>query len=191
MRRSLAWAVAVPMMLCGTWAAHAVDYRMAVPNPEARATLLAATGHGYDEWLSLVLAISIACLLIALVRSADDLRAGSTRPSAWPFLLLPPLTFAAQEHLERLFHDGSFPWHAAAEPTFARGVALTVPFGFVAFVAARLILRVARAVACALAPARAVLLGLRPPALPRAAAPARVRVASSAHPTRGPPRFRS
>jgi hypothetical protein len=191
MRRALVWIVAVPMMVGGTWAAHALDYRLAVPDPGARATLLAATGHGYEEWLPLAAAVAIAGLLIALVRAAEQLRAGYTRPSAWPFLLLPPLSFATQEHIERLLHDGSFPWHAAAEPTFARGVALTAPFGLAAYLAARVILRVARALALALAPARPILLALRPAALPRAVAPARVRVASSARRTRGPPSFRS
>jgi hypothetical protein len=191
MRRSLAWIVAVPLMVGGTWAAHALDYRLTMPDPGTRATLLAATGHGYEEWLPLAAAVSIAGLLVALVRSADQLRAGYTRPSAWPFLLLPPLSFATQEHVERLLHDGSFPWHAAAEPTFARGVALTLPFGLAAYLAARAILRVARAVARALAPARPILLALRPPAHPRAVTAARVRVASSGRRTRGPPSFRS
>jgi hypothetical protein len=191
MHRSLVWIVAVPLMVGGTWAAHALDYRLTAPDPGARATLLAATGHGYEQWLPLAAALALAGLLIALVRSADQLRAGYPRPSAWPFLLLPPLSFATQEHFERLLHDGSFPWDAAVEPTFARGMALTLPFGLAAYFAARVILRVARAVAVALTPARPILLALRPAAVPYAVAPARVRVAASARRTRGPPTLRS
>src|SRR5262249_22637684 len=154
------------LMLGGTWAAHALDYRLVVPDANARATLLAATGHGYEEWLPLTVALGAALALVALVRGASDLRNRSSRPSAWPVVLAPSLSSALQEHLERLFAGADW-WHAAFDPTFMPGLMLQVPFGLLVFMAARLVLGVARRVVLALAPPRR-----RPSAPPRTSLPA-------------------
>ncbi len=39
---------AVPLTAAATVAAHALDYRLVVPNADARRALLAATGHDYE-----------------------------------------------------------------------------------------------------------------------------------------------
>ena len=140
-RERLVWAVSVPLMVGGSWAAHVLDYRLVVPDPTARGTLLAATGHGYGDWLPLALAVLGAIALVAAGRAATSLRPRAVSPAFWPFLLLPPLAFTIQEHLERLIETGHFPWHAALDPTFLPGVVLQLPFGVAAYVAAKLTLR--------------------------------------------------
>jgi hypothetical protein len=188
MRRALVWIVALPLTAAATLAAHAVSYRLEIPDSSARETLLAATGHGYEEWTPLALALLTAASLAALASAAPELRARTPQPAAWPFLLLPPLAFTMQEHLERLLAEGRVPWHAFAEPTFAPGLLLTVPFGLAAYLAARLLLRVAASVTRALAPPRLRLLAAKIAQPPAAAEVARVSVPASSRSTRGPPR---
>jgi hypothetical protein len=187
MRRALAWLVAMPLMAAATLAAHALDYRLVAPDAGARATLLAATGHSYEAWLPFALAVLSASAVVALAGGAAELRRGTPRPAVAPFLVLPSLAFVLQEHLERFLHDGAFPWHAVADPTFARGLALTLPFGFAAYFAARVVLLVARAVALAFEPAGFSAPPVAAIAQPRPVALARARVLASRHATRGPP----
>jgi hypothetical protein len=187
MRRALAWLVAVPLMGAATMAAHALDYRLVAPDASARSTLLAATGHSYQAWLPFALAALSASAVIALARGAAELRARAHKPAVAPFLVLPSLAFLLQEHLERLLHDGAFPWHAVTDPTFAPGLALTLPFGFAAYFAARAILHVARAVALAFEPACFTSFPVVVAARPREPMLVRARVPASRHATRGPP----
>lgn len=145
MRRRLAWLVAVPSMLAGTEAAHALAYRIVFPQSHVRVAALAVTGHGYLAWLPLVLALAGAASLVGLGTAALDAARGRT-VGAVPtvaFALLPPLAFALQELLELSLHTGTFAWHAVAEPTFLPGLALQLPFALLAYLAARLLLRAA------------------------------------------------
>jgi hypothetical protein len=187
MRRQIAWLVALPLMAAATVAAHALDYRLVVPHAGPRATLLAATGHSYGAWLPLAIALLVASALVALAGGAAELRARAPQPAVAPFLVLPSLAFALQEHLERLLHDGAFPWHVVTDPTFAPGLALTLPFGFAAYFAARAVLHVARAVALAFEPTRFTTLPVVALAQPQPVVLVRARVLSSRHATRGPP----
>jgi hypothetical protein len=180
MRRVAAWLVALPLMLAATAAAHALDYLLVVPDAGARDTVLAATGHGSGDWLPLLLAASISTAVVA--------RAGARRIG--PFIALPSLTFVLQEHLERLLHDGSFPWHLASDPTFAPGLALTIPFGFAAYFAARAILYVARAAAQVLDPGRFTSFAELTAGAPESATLLLVPVLASQRATRGPPAVR-
>jgi hypothetical protein len=184
MRRAAAWLVALPLMLSATAAAHALDYRLVVPDAGARATLLAATGHNSSDWLPLVLAAGAATALVALAGSRG------TTPRVGPFIALPSLTFVLQEHLERLMHDGAFPWHLAGDPTFAPGLALTIPFGFAAYFAARAVLDAAQAIGIALEPRRFAYLTATQLPTPVGAVAVRVPVLASLHATRGPPAVR-
>ena len=113
MRRSLAWLVAVPLMLAGSEAAHALAYRLAYPELHVRVHVLLVTGHGYLRWLPLVLGIAAAVVALSLLVTAVDAARGRAPRGlpAWAFALLPPLAFVVQEHLERLLHTGVFPWH--------------------------------------------------------------------------------
>jgi len=192
MRRSLAWLVAVPLMLAGSEAAHALAYRLAYPDLHVRVHVLLVTGHGYLRWLPLVLGIAAAAVALSLLVTAVDAARGRAPRGlpAWAFTLLPPLAFVVQEHVERLLHTGVFPWHEAATPTFAPGLALQIPFALLAYGIARLLLRTAeragRAVARVAPPRpRPAAIVLVPPAaeprLPRAA------LISSGLAKRGPP----
>jgi hypothetical protein len=191
MRRGLTWALAVPLMLAGSQAAHALAYAWVYPEAHARVLMLAATGHGYLSWLPLVLALAGAAAVVALAATAVDTargRAARALPAAG-FALLPPLAFALQELLELSLHTGTFAWHAFVAPTFLPGLLLQLPFALVAYLVARLLLRAAREVGRALAPARPPrTLVFVSPSTPRAAAPLpRPRVAGTRLAKRGPP----
>lgn len=147
MRRGLSWLLALPLVLAGSQLAHAVAYRVAVPDSHERAHLLAATGHRYLEYAPLVAGLCSATVVVALALHVRG-NAGA-RLRAWPFALLPLLTFVAQEHLERLLHGGSVSG-IAVEPTFVVGVVLQIPFGLIALLIARALLRAAERVATAL-----------------------------------------
>jgi hypothetical protein len=144
-RRVLAWLVAVPPMLVGMEAAHAVAYRLVFPESTLRGSVLAATGHAYAAWLPLLLGIVGAVAVVGAGAAAVDVARGRDvrQLDAGAFALLPPLAFALQELLELSLHTGSVAWHAFAEPTFLPGLALQLPFALVAYLIARLVLRVA------------------------------------------------
>ncbi len=142
-----AWFVGIPIAIAGSQVAHGVDYRVVVPNAGERAHVLAETGHRYFALVPLALALATVIVLIGLVgeaRRGSDRSGRALRP--WHFALLAPLVFSFQEIFERLFHDGSFPFHAIVEPTFLLGLALQIPFALAAFGVAWLLLRAAGAV---------------------------------------------
>ena len=198
MRRSLAWLVAVPLIIAGSQAAHVLTYRWVYPVAHVRLHELVASGHDYMSLMPLVLGIAGAVTALSLALSAVDAARGRTQRAlpAWAFALLPLVAFTVQEHLERWLASGVFPWHAAAEPTFLPGLALQLPFGLVAYLAARLLLRAAEGVGRALVqPAaprpRFVPVPISAPARRRcgaAAAPDRQR-AGEARPAAPPPRL--
>jgi hypothetical protein len=106
--------------------------------------------------LPLALAVTAAAALVSTAAAATDVVRGRRVRELGPaaFAVLPPLAFALQELLELSLHTGSVAWHAFAEPTFLPGLALQLPFALVAFVAARLLLRVAVRIVRALAQPR-------------------------------------
>jgi hypothetical protein len=156
MRRGLAWAVAVPLMLAGSQAAHALAYRWAYPQAHMRLRTLLDTGHGYFTWLPLVFGIAGAAALVSLALAARDATRGrhhSGLPAA-AFALLPPLGFVLQEVLELSLHTGTFGWRALLAPTFLPGLVLQLPFALAAYLATRLLLRAAVRIGRALGPRR-------------------------------------
>jgi hypothetical protein len=132
-------------MLVGMEAAHALAYRLVFPQASVRGAMLAATGHAYAAWLPLVLALGGAVAIVGLAAAVIDVVRGRhvRELGAVAFAALPPLAFAVQELLELSLHTGHVAWHAFAEPTFLPGLALQLPFALLAFVATRLLLRVA------------------------------------------------
>jgi hypothetical protein len=154
-RRSLAWFVALPLMLAGSEVAHVLAYRWVYPSSPVRLHALLSSGHGYMDRLPVVLAIASAVALVSLLAGvADAARGRGLRPlPAWAFALLPLTTFVLQEILERSLHTGTFFWQAVESPTFVPGLVLQLPFAGAAYVAARLLLRTAERVGRALAPA--------------------------------------
>jgi hypothetical protein len=145
MRRVLTWLVAVPLIVAGSQAAHALTYRLVYPGTPFRARALLATGHGYLDRLPLLLGVGLAIAFVALLAAALDASRGhgARELPAWAFGALAPLAFASQEVLELSLHTGTFAWHAAAAPTFVPGVLLQLPFALLAWLAARVLLRAA------------------------------------------------
>lgn len=151
-RPRLIWLVVAPLAAVASQCAHWLAYRLTEPDGHAREQLLAATGHGYLDLLPLAGGIAGALVLAALGVQATAAARGAVKQASvarWPFALVPPLAFVLQEHVERLVHDGAVPLHAFTEKTFVAGLALQVPFGVAAWLAARLLLGAARAVGAA------------------------------------------
>lgn len=187
MRRGLAWALTLPLVLLGTETAHALAYQ--VVYPQAHARILLQTGHGYLSWLPLALALAGAVALAALaVAAADAARGRSARDlPAWAFALLPPATFVLQEMLELSLHTGRFGWHALLAPTFLPGLSLQLPLALAAYCAARLLLKTAEHIGRTLARPRALhrLAQILPAPLTTSLRPRAVVAGCS---SRGPPR---
>ena len=185
MRRGLAWALTLPLVLLGTQAAHALAYKLVYP--QAQLHVLRATGHGYLAYAPLALALAGAVALAALCVAAVDAARG--RPArelpAWAFALLPPAMFGVQEVLELSLHTGTFGWRALVAPTFVPGLLLQLPIALAAYVAARLLLRTAERVGRALAQPRtvSVFVFVAPPAVTTL----RARAVVAGRSSRGPP----
>jgi len=145
MRRSLTWLVAVPLLLVSSQAAHFVAYRVVYPGTPFRTQVLLSTGHGYLDRLPIAFGAAGAIALVALLVAAFDASRGHAARALppWAFGMLAPAAFVIQEFLERSLHSGTFAWHTAAAPTFLPGLAAQVPLALLAWLAARLFLRIA------------------------------------------------
>src|SRR4051812_2983278 len=192
MRRSLTWLVAVPLLLVSSQAAHFVAYRVVYPGTPFRTQVLLGTGHGYLDRLPIAFGAAGAIALVALLVAAFDASRGHAARALppWAFGMLAPAAFVIQEFLERSLHSGTFAWHTAAAPTFLPGLAAQVPLALLAWLAARLLLRMAVHAGRALAvqpprtaPAPPSFLCPAPPETPRA------RVLAWSLAERGPPHF--
>jgi hypothetical protein len=196
-RRAAAWLLSVPLMVAGSQVAHVLAYAWVYPQAHVRLSALLASGHGYmlgaAGYLPLLLGMFGAVELVAVGWVlAGTVRRSLQRPvPAWAFALLPIVGFALQEILERWLSGGSFPWWVVLQPTFGIGLALQLPFGLLAFLLARLLLRTAARAALALPTLSAVRVGAcaDPPV---AACGHRGRGACTPaflayHPVRGPP----
>jgi hypothetical protein len=155
--RLIAWLATLPLAVAGTQVAHSLAYRLTTPVESERVLELSATGHAYGDYVPLVLAIGavvVAFALVAEVRRFARFSPHTVGPRAWHFAVVAPALFTTQEHLERFFHDGAFPWHAGLDATFVTGLLLQIPFAIAAYVFVRLLLGVARSLATLLARAR-------------------------------------
>lgn len=138
----LAWVASLALMTVGGVVAHAAAYRLVAPEMH---------GHHHGGGLAhlrFCVALCATVVLLALAASFAA-RLGSIRslgPPLWLFALLPPVGFAVQEHLERLFHTGSVPYAASLETVFLVGIVLQLPFALTAYLAARALVRLAFAV---------------------------------------------
>jgi hypothetical protein len=135
--RRLPWLLSIPLMAGGCLGAHSAAHRLVEPStPQGM--------HGYLAPAPLVIAIGVAVGLVVALRSV---LAGTQRGGApsYLFALLPPLSFAIQEHLERAVQDGARALELALEPAFLLGLALQLPFALCSLVLARSLFRVAEA----------------------------------------------
>lgn len=190
-RVAVAWLLSVPLMVVGSQVAHVLAYRWVYPDARMRLRELIATGHGYMSFLPLVLGVMGAVELVALVFAVVGGARGHRHrvPSAWMFALLPPLGFALQEFVERFLAGSSFPWWMVLQPTFRVGLLLQLPFALIAFVSARLLLRVGEHVGLRLTGRAAPppLIGSRPLWFAVTFCPPRLAALACGHPERGPP----
>jgi hypothetical protein len=136
----------VPLAVVGSQLAHALAYRLLTSDETEHVHALTSTGHAYWTYAPVALAVCSVLVVLALVGELGHLVRDRTRrikrPSAVVFAALAPAIFVCQEHFERLFHDGVFPWDASLQPTFVVGLLLQFPFAGAAYLLARLLLRV-------------------------------------------------
>lgn len=145
--RRVAWLLCLGLMSVGSVLAHAFAYRLAAPAHGSHAGMNHAHGHSVFPHLEVCLAVCGALALGLLAFSLVDrfLLARPLVPPIWAFALVPPLGFVLQEHLEHALSTGALPVTAFAEPTFALGLLLQLPFAFAAFAVARSLLSFALA----------------------------------------------
>jgi hypothetical protein len=140
MRQRLAWGLVAPLALVGTFVAHELAYRLALPDENARAQALAASGHGYLEYAPQLIAVLAGIALLGFAARVTG-RGPSAPP--WAVALVPFVAFTLQEHGERLAQHGAVDWAVAVEPTFLVGLALQLPFALLAALLADLLGRAA------------------------------------------------
>jgi len=132
-RKRALLSLSLPLAAAGCLAGHATGYAIAgMSRQDARV-------HSYLSFAPQLLATCAAFVALAIALRVSGRLAG--RPAAWPFALLPPLAFCAQELIERLV--AGLPVHAVFEPAVFVGLAAQLPIALVAFLVARAVLRVA------------------------------------------------
>ena len=154
--------LSLPLGAAGCLAGHALGYAL-VGTSRRDAEI-----HGYLGYAPQFLGVCVAVVAIALTLRGLGRLGG--RPATWPFALLSPLAFLAQEAIERLV--AGLPAHAVLEPSVFVGLAAQLPLALLALLAARALLRVADEAARAVATRPG--LALRPLALQPAAAAAAI-----------------
>jgi hypothetical protein len=162
------FGLSVPLAAAGCLAGHAAGYALVGTSRRD------AHVHGYLSLAPQFVAICAVVLAAGLTLRVSGRLTG--RVAAWPFALLPPLAFCAQELIERLV--AGLPAHAVLEPAVFVGLAAQFPIAIIGFLAAQALLRVTDAAARV----------LRPLALP--IAPSTLLLAPSPSPASTRARFR-
>ena len=180
-------------MVAGSLAAHAVSYPLVAVRAEGSGHELAErSSSGPTSQVVLLLGVLAALGVVAGASWVLACARGHRRRGAppWLFFVLPPLAFSLQELSERLLRAEAAPFQAALEPRFLFGLALQVPFGLIALLAARLLLRVVERVASALGRPGPITVGRLRPLLARfpvACELPRIPALALGYPQRGPP----
>lgn len=166
-RKRALLAFSLPLAAAGTLAGHVAGY--AIVGTSRRDAAL----HGYLGYAPQFLALCVAVLGLALsLRLVGRLQG---RLTAWPFALVPPVAFGAQELIERL--AAGLPAHAVLEPAVYVGLAAQLPIALIGLLAAKWLLGLADDAARALAAPRVFALRTAPvPAVAPATAPAAERL---------------
>jgi hypothetical protein len=151
--RRFVWLISLPLAAVGWLGTHSLAYVLVEPDADERGHLLSEAGHGYFAAAPLLVACAVTLLFAGLALAVHDGLRGAERASVpvWPVALLPPLGFAVQEYLERLFELNAFQLGTALEPTFLAGMALQLPFAVGALVLARAVLALGHALGQGLA----------------------------------------
>jgi hypothetical protein len=154
-RKRALLTLSLPLAALGCLAGHAAGYTLVGTSRQD------AHIHSYLSLAPQFVAICLAFVAVATALRFSGRLAG--RPSAWPFALLPPFAFCAQELIERLV--AGLPAHAVLEPAVLVGLAAQLPIAFVAYFAARALLRVTDAASRSLHPR--VFVSFAPTVLPK------------------------
>jgi hypothetical protein len=137
-------SLSLPVAAVGCLGGHAAGYALVGMSREDGRI------HGYLAFAPQFLAICAAFVAVSLALRVSGRLSG--RPAAWPFALLPPLAFLAQELVERL--AAGLPAQAVLAPAVYAGLVAQLPVAVAAYLVARLLLRVADSAHRALAASR-------------------------------------
>lgn len=189
--RRLPWVVALPVMAVGSLGAHLLGSVLVAARADGSGREASErAGAGTASYLVLFLGLLVATAIVAAVARLllARRRRRSLELSPWLFFVLPPLAFASQEFAERQLRAEAFPFHAALEPRFVLGLLLQLPFGLLALLIARALLRAVGRLVRALARERATRLRATPSWSPRqACVRPRIPALALGHSQRGPP----
>jgi hypothetical protein len=141
-RRPL-WVLSLPLAVAGWLAAHCLAYTLVAPHEH----------HGGLAAAPILIACAVTVLLAVAIH--DGLRrAAPAHMPTWPVVLLPPLGFAVQEHVERLIELNELPLGTVLEPVFLVGMALQLPVALLVLALARGVLAIGYALGRELGVAR-------------------------------------
>ncbi len=137
-----------PLIACGCEAAHRVLDVLISPGAGAGHELFESSESG-SGYVPLLFAVGVALIIVVLGSYLfGPARRGQIRPPAWAFAALPLAGFALQELLESFLAHGHLSWSVLLCREFVIGLALQLPFAAAAFLFARALCRVARALGC-------------------------------------------
>jgi len=142
LRRRALWFTILPLLLAGSEGAQAVLDRFTSASYRG-AELLAPSHTNLLLGIAGIGALLLGSGFVGHVASGCRDRA----VSLWIFALLPPIVFVVQEHVEYWVGHGALTGSPATQSAFLVGLALQAPFTIAAYVAARLLMRLAEAVA--------------------------------------------
>jgi hypothetical protein len=186
-RRRLPWLLSLPLMVAGSLTAHLVGRLMSPAEAPEKAEVHAVVAL---RLMPLAAAFVMIGLAVAASWVWSRLRHREWRgtSAAW-FLILPPVAYAAGEWGELLLHGGGVSIHEARDANIALGLLLQLPFAWLAYLVARALLFVGRALVHAFRrPLPDPRLGdAARPILPRRVAPRRRSLHTVAGSVRGPP----
>jgi hypothetical protein len=140
--RRVSWLVAVALAWTGSVATHSLGLLHGAGEGAERLGVLAEAAHATVGQVPLPVGLLAAVALTWLagwVLSAVRRRPARPLAPGW-LLAVPLLGWALQEAAERLLGVESFPFAAAREPAFLKGLVVQVLFGVLAVLVARLLL---------------------------------------------------
>jgi hypothetical protein len=154
-RRALTWLVTLPISLGGVEFGHALINAIAGSPTGLDGELFQRNGPGGGLG-PLVASIAVGMVLLGLSARIAGIGGDTSGVplSPLPYACVAPLAFIVQEHVETVLHTGQLSLSTVRDPTFLPGLALQVPFALLAYLIARVLLRVADVVHRRIARAR-------------------------------------
>ena len=140
--RRLSWIVAIVLAWTGSVATHSLGLLHGAGDRPEHLGEHAEAAHTSAGQVPLPVGLLAAVILTGLgYRAWSAVRRRPARPLApgW-FVAVPLLGWAFQEAVERVLRVESFPFAAAREPAFLKGLAVQALFGVLAVLVARLLL---------------------------------------------------